>query len=226
MTPEIVEGRYGAAEAAAKAARKVVRDALVAESNALLDQLLKKSVKERLEELEKPNLKLIPGDRRKLVRSLQKAAPPRREIVATMASRLGSTAIGRGRPGGVWDLARLSPEGEYVQLGAGGVQQLRELRFGKAAERRRTFPAKGCRQAGFVFQRQRQFRDWGIEHIFQRQPDRRTLDFGLGTLNVFPDNVQNDVFKIRILVVAVCPPAAGLQINFHIAGNRLFRFKL
>ena len=88
MTPEIVEGRYGAAEAAAKAARKVVRDALVAESKALLDQLLKKSVKERLEELEKPNLKLIPGDRRKLVRSLQMAAPPRREIVATMASRL------------------------------------------------------------------------------------------------------------------------------------------
>ena len=71
MTPEIVEGRYGAAEAAAKAARKVVRDALVAESNALLVQLLKKSVKERLEELEKPNLELIPADRRKLVRSLQ-----------------------------------------------------------------------------------------------------------------------------------------------------------
>ena len=71
MTPEIVEGRYGAAEAAAKAARKVVRDALVAESKALLDQLLKKSVKERLEELEKPNLELIPADRRKLVRSLQ-----------------------------------------------------------------------------------------------------------------------------------------------------------
>ena len=88
MTPEIVEGRYGAAEAAATAARKVVRDALVAESKALLDQLLKKSVKERFEELEKPNLKLIPADRRKLVRSLQDGEPPRREIVATMASRL------------------------------------------------------------------------------------------------------------------------------------------
>jgi exonuclease SbcC len=28
----------------------------------------------------------------------------------------------RGRPGGVWDLARLAPEGEYVPLGAGGVR--------------------------------------------------------------------------------------------------------
>jgi len=87
MTPEIVEGRYDAAEAEAKAARKVVRDARIAESKAVLDQLLMKSADERLDAIGKSDLKLIPADRRKLARSLQMAAPARRQIVATMASR-------------------------------------------------------------------------------------------------------------------------------------------
>ncbi len=39
-------------------------------------------------------------------------------------------------------------------------------------------------------------------------------------LRVIPDDLQDDIFEIRIAVVAVRPPAAGAQINFHIAGKR------
>ena len=38
--------------------------------------------------------------------------------------------------------------------------------------------------------------------------------------------MKNDVFVAGILVVAVGAPAAGLQIDLHIAGNRWFIFKL
>jgi hypothetical protein len=38
--------------------------------------------------------------------------------------------------------------------------------------------------------------------------------------------VKHHVLKIFISVVSVRAPAAGLQINFHVAGNRLFIFKL
>jgi len=86
MTPEIVEGQFDAAEADARAAKKAHQEALAAESKALLDELLKKTVNERLKSLEKPNPKLLRKDRRALVRSLLDAAPPRRTISATTAT--------------------------------------------------------------------------------------------------------------------------------------------
>ena len=86
MTPEIVEGRFGAAAADAKAAQKAHLDGLAAESKALLDKLLRKSVGERFRALEESGDKLVLGDRRKLARSLRNEAPPRREIAATTAT--------------------------------------------------------------------------------------------------------------------------------------------
>ena len=38
----------------------------------------------------------------------------------------------------------------------------------------------------------------------------------------FPDDVQDDIFEIRIAVVAVRVPAVAAQINFHVAGARRF----
>ena len=38
--------------------------------------------------------------------------------------------------------------------------------------------------------------------------------------------MEQNILKIFIPVVAVRAPAAGLQINFHVAGNGLFIFKL
>jgi hypothetical protein len=37
-----------------------------------------------------------------------------------------------------------------------------------------------------------------------------------------PDHVQDDIFEIRIAVVAVRVPAVAAQINFHVAGARRF----
>jgi hypothetical protein len=36
----------------------------------------------------------------------------------------------------------------------------------------------------------------------------------------FPDDVEDDVLKILIFVVAMFAPAGGTQINFHVAGTR------
>jgi hypothetical protein len=41
-----------------------------------------------------------------------------------------------------------------------------------------------------------------------------------------PDDVQNDISKIWILIVAVPAPATGLQIYFYIAGARCVGSKL
>ena len=41
-----------------------------------------------------------------------------------------------------------------------------------------------------------------------------------GWRSVFPDDVQHDILESRIAVVAVRVPAAGAQINFHVAGAR------
>ena len=38
--------------------------------------------------------------------------------------------------------------------------------------------------------------------------------------SLVPDDVENDIFEIWISVVAVRVPAAGAQINFHVAGAR------
>ena len=35
-----------------------------------------------------------------------------------------------------------------------------------------------------------------------------------------PNDVQDDIFEVHIAVVAVCAPAIGAQINFHVAGTR------
>ena len=51
----------------------------------------------------------------------------------------------------------------------GGVQQFRELRFGKLAQRRGAFAAQTFRQAGFIFERQREFGQRRVEQVFQRQ---------------------------------------------------------
>jgi hypothetical protein len=38
--------------------------------------------------------------------------------------------------------------------------------------------------------------------------------------NVVPNDVQQDIFKSRVAVVTVGMPAAGAQVNLHIAGTR------
>jgi hypothetical protein len=38
--------------------------------------------------------------------------------------------------------------------------------------------------------------------------------------NVLPNDVQQDVLELRIAVVTVGAPAAGAQVNFHVAGTR------
>jgi len=35
-----------------------------------------------------------------------------------------------------------------------------------------------------------------------------------------PDNVEQDIFKTRVAVVAVRAPAVAVQVNFHVAGTR------
>jgi hypothetical protein len=37
---------------------------------------------------------------------------------------------------------------------------------------------------------------------------------------LFPNDVQQDIFEIRIAVVTVGAPAGGAQVNFHVAGTR------
>ena len=37
---------------------------------------------------------------------------------------------------------------------------------------------------------------------------------------ILPDDVQDDVFEVRIAVVTVRPPVAGPQVNLHVAGAR------
>jgi len=90
----------------------------------------------------------------------------------------------------------------------GGVQEFRELRLGKLAQRRGTLAAQIFRQAGFIFQRQRQFRQRRIEKILQRQLHGATLIFRFWTLGGLPEDMQNDAFEIGILVMAVRVPAA------------------
>ncbi len=86
MTPEIVEARYRAAQADARAAREAYRAALNTRSKALLDKLLKKPPADRLQALENSGEKLLRAHRRILMRSLWNAEPARREIIATTAS--------------------------------------------------------------------------------------------------------------------------------------------
>jgi hypothetical protein len=38
--------------------------------------------------------------------------------------------------------------------------------------------------------------------------------------NIIPNDVQQDIFKIRIAVMTVGMPAGGAQVNFHVAGTR------
>ena len=38
--------------------------------------------------------------------------------------------------------------------------------------------------------------------------------------NVVPNDVQQDIFKIRVAVVTVGAPAADAQVNFHVTGTR------
>ena len=38
--------------------------------------------------------------------------------------------------------------------------------------------------------------------------------------NVVPNDVQQDIFKIRVAVVTVGAPAAGAQVNLHVTGTR------
>ncbi len=38
----------------------------------------------------------------------------------------------------------------------------------------------------------------------------------------FPDDVQNDVLEMFVPVMAMRPPAAGTQVNFHVTRTRRF----
>ena len=50
----------------------------------------------------------------------------------------------------------------------------------------------------------------------QRQNRRRIWHWPRGV----PNDVKQDIFKCRVAVVTVGAPAAGAQVNFHIAGTR------
>ena len=84
----------------------------------------------------------------------------------------------------------------------------------------------GFRQPGFIFQCQREFRHGCIQELFQGQHGGRTLGLGLGALAIFPDDVQDYAFETWVPVMAMRPPAARLEINFHIASDRLRLAKL
>jgi hypothetical protein len=38
--------------------------------------------------------------------------------------------------------------------------------------------------------------------------------------NVVPNDVQQDIFELRVAVVTVGAPTGGVQVNFHVAGTR------
>ena len=59
-------------------------------------------------------------------------------------------------------------------------------------------------------------RDCSLGTLTQAAPE---AERGVNS-NVVPNDVQQDIFEPGIAVVAVGAPAAGAQVNFHVAGTR------
>jgi hypothetical protein len=126
------------------------------------------------------------------------------------------------------------PRGKLRRLGlktdAGGlVQKFGELRLIEFAQRRGTFAAQLFRKGGggFAFKPLAQFAERRVERIVYQQSQGTFIWCRAGgRRSGFPNDVQDDVFEIRIAVVAVRVPAVAAQINFHVTGARRFTANL
>jgi len=135
---------------------------------------------------------------------------------------------------------RLFPSGAFgagAKLGGFGfeprarclVQKPGQFGFGEVAQGGATFAAEifGQGTQRFVFEREAQFGERRVEHIFQCQNSHgkfRSVMAGArfrgGGIcpGIVPDDVQQHVAEIGIAMVAVGAPAGGAQIDFDISG--------
>jgi len=94
-------------------------------------------------------------------------------------------------------------------------EEIDSLRFGQRPQGGTTLAAQICRKAcgGVRVQPETEFTERGIEFVFDKDCWRCRVIHG----RFVPNHMQNDVSERRIPMVSVCPPAAGLQVNFNVA---------
>ena len=74
----------------------------------------------------------------------------------------------------------------------------------------------GKQIGSFRIQPETEFRHRRVEAIVNRERRRNAGLF----IVAFPDDVQDDIFESRIAIVSVRPPAARMQVHFHVARHR------